>query len=66
MQDTNESVDSTSKVLVSIMMSVSLPNQWKLLKIETLRHQQSILPRNDVERRSSEIRPTCQEHVWNS
>ena len=33
MQDTDESVDSTSKVLVSIRMSVSLSNKEKSLKL---------------------------------
>ena len=33
MQDTDESVDSTSKVLVSIMMSVSSSNKGKSLKL---------------------------------
>ena len=33
MQDTDESVDSTSMVLVSIMMSVSLSNKGKSLKL---------------------------------
>ena len=33
MQDTDESVDSTSKVLVSFMMSVSLLNKAKSLKL---------------------------------
>ena len=32
-QDTDESVDSTSKVLVSIMMSVSMSNKVKSLKL---------------------------------
>ena len=32
MQDTDESVDSTSKVLVSIMKSVSLSNEGEALK----------------------------------
>ena len=34
MQNTDESVDSTSKVLVSILMSVSLSNEGKSLKLE--------------------------------
>ena len=33
MQNTDESVDSTSKVLVSIMMSVSLSNKGTWLKL---------------------------------
>ena len=32
MQDTDESVDSTRKVRVSIRMSVKLSNKWKSLK----------------------------------
>ena len=50
MQDTDESVDSTSKVLVSIMMSVSLSNKGETIEVETPRHQQSILPRNNAQR----------------
>ena len=34
MQDTDESVDSTSKVLVSTLMSVSLSNKENSLKLE--------------------------------
>ena len=45
MQDTDESVDSTSKVLVLIMMSVSLSNKRKTIEVETPRHQQSTFPR---------------------
>ena len=46
---TDQSVHSTSKVLVSILMSVSLSNKEKFIEIGTLRHQQTILPRNNGE-----------------
>ena len=79
MQYTDEPVDSTSQVLVSIMISVSLSNKGISFEVDTPRHQQSILSRNNGEahlhptsrRRSSEIlrRQSWQmgrEHVWNS
>ena len=54
----DESVDSTSRVLVSVMMSASF-----VIEVETLRHQPSILPRNNGEthlhRTSAE---DCQKH----
>ena len=66
------------KVLVSIMVSVSWSNKGENIEVDTLRHQQSTLPRNSLEthlhptsrRRSSEIwrRQSWQigqEHVWN-
>ena len=37
------------KVLVSIMMSVSLSNKGETIEAETLRHQQSTIPRNGPE-----------------
>ena len=60
---------STSKVLVSVMMSASLS-----FEVKTVRHQQSILPKNngethlhsDFRSRPSETRSICQKHVWNS
>ena len=77
MQYTDESVDSTSKVLVSIMMSVSSSNKGKSFEVETLRHQQSILSRNNGETHSrptsAEDRQKCYEdkvgrwiEIWNS
>ena len=67
------------KVLVLIMMSVSLSNKGKPLKFETLRHQQSKLPRNSPathlhqtsrrgssEERRRQSRQIDQEQVWNS
>ena len=40
----DQSVDSTGKVLSSILMSVSLSKQSEIIEVEALRHQQSILP----------------------
>ena len=67
MQYTDESVDSTSKVLVSTMMSVSLSNKEKSFEVEAPRHQQSILSRNKGETHShptsAEDRQTCYEDI---
>ena len=49
MQDTDESVDSTIKVLVSILMSLSLSNKREIIEVETLLYQQNILLRNNGE-----------------
>ena len=49
MQDTDESVDLTGKVLVSIGEFVK---QRQFMEIGALRHQQRIIPRNNGEHRS--------------
>ena len=52
------------KVLVSIMMSVSLSNKGKPLKLRHLRHQQSTFPRN---RSETPLHPTSlrgSSDVW--
>ena len=40
----DQSVNSTSKVLGSILMSVSFVEQKKVIEVEILRHQQNIFP----------------------
>ena len=52
------------KVLVSIMMSVSLSNKGKPFKVETLRHQQSTLPRNSPETHLHRTTRRGSTEVW--
>ena len=64
MRDTDESVDSTSKVLVSIINVGEFVKLREIIEVETPRHQQSTFPRNSP---GTHLHPTCSRRsseVW--